>query len=660
MRIEKVVLKNYRQFRNIELSFEERTATDLHLVIGANGAGKTNILNAINWCLYGDEPHLSKDSQRLPLLNVRAIEEADSAHDEEVVSEIWARTQEGSTLVFTRKAVLRVYKGDRNPLEQDTKFEVRDTDEKGNTQILVGAEAEFCTQRFVPKAIREFFFFDGERLDSYFKEATGQHIRHAVFEISQIDLLDRVEDRLDITLKDLRRQAGRANPRIEEARNKLDKAEEDVALIDKQIQEYHNDINIAREKIIEYEEKLKGVPDTASLEEERQELTSNSKTKKELRGEKEREKEDLLFEYGVILRLWPAIEKSIRTIDEKRENKEIPPAIDDGLLREILDRRSCSICGRALDRESTIRVTDLLDKIRLSSGISQELLAMENPLRSYRDKSTRFEDQMGRATREIDTYDRDLAAIEQRREEIDRQLQGYNVDQIRAWHRERANFEELRDKTQRNLGGLEARRGSLLDDIRGLKKQLDEELKREEKAAELRKQIDFSERALGVVRKTKHTIMDQVRQEIELETKRLFFNLVWKKATFEDVNIDESYNIHLIHSMGYDCLGSAGAAERELLALSFTLALHKVSGFDSPILIDTPVARVSGQHRVNFGEVLLEVSGEKQTMLLLTPAEHSEDLAQLLDRKSSNRFVIKLSSDETEARLEVLGNGKGT
>ena len=71
MRIERVVLRNYRQFRQAQVTFRKRPDTDLHFVVGTNGTGKTNLLNAINWCLYGDEPHLAKDSEGLPLMNLK-------------------------------------------------------------------------------------------------------------------------------------------------------------------------------------------------------------------------------------------------------------------------------------------------------------------------------------------------------------------------------------------------------------------------------------------------------------------------------------------------------------------------------------------------------------------------------------------------------------
>ena len=101
LRIEKIILKNYRQFKDAEISFDKNSNNDLHIVIGRNGTGKTNILNAINWCLYGDEPHLSKDSQLLPILNLKTIEETNDIEDKDVVVEIWVSADK-NYIIFKR------------------------------------------------------------------------------------------------------------------------------------------------------------------------------------------------------------------------------------------------------------------------------------------------------------------------------------------------------------------------------------------------------------------------------------------------------------------------------------------------------------------------------------------------------------------------------
>ena len=60
MRISRLILNNYRQFGKTEIVLEKKYDHDIHIIVGTNRTGKTNILNAINWCLYNEEPHLLK------------------------------------------------------------------------------------------------------------------------------------------------------------------------------------------------------------------------------------------------------------------------------------------------------------------------------------------------------------------------------------------------------------------------------------------------------------------------------------------------------------------------------------------------------------------------------------------------------------------------
>jgi DNA sulfur modification protein DndD len=223
MRIDKIYLKNYRQFRELEIDLSEKKGYDLHIIVGTNGTGKTNILNSINWCLYNEEPHLSKDSARLPIPNIKTIEEIEDGETFPVEVEVRAEIDPDNNIRFIRKAVFR--KADKKSVtQQSSEFEVVFTDERDNTIIAQDDEAIDWVERTVPSGIREFFFFDGERLDKYFREATGQKIRHAVFQISQINLLkNELERKIEIMRRDLTNMASRANPNIEEKLKELEK-----------------------------------------------------------------------------------------------------------------------------------------------------------------------------------------------------------------------------------------------------------------------------------------------------------------------------------------------------------------------------------------------------------------------------------------------------
>jgi len=658
MRITKIILNNYRQFKDIEITFNKKSGKDLHIIIGKNGTGKTNILNALNWCLYDEEPHLSRNSQQLPLMNLQSIDEAENGDSKYVKVEVWVEIAENRYFIFTRNSIYKIYKDKKDkkyPKRQHAEFEVKFINEKGNTSIFQNEEADFFVERFVPKAIREFFFFDGERLDNYFREATTERIQHTITLISQVDLLEnKIERRLSDILRDLRKEAGKQNPKINETSINLDEKECNFKLLEEQIKECKNQIDISKKRIKGYEERLRGVPDIESLEKELYDLKVSKKYEKAALYNKIKEKQDLLFKYGKNIMLWPAIKNSIKIIEIKRKNKEIPPTIDKSLIEEILKNEVCSICGRQLDNSSRKRINNLLNEIRLSSDIAMQLLNMENPLYLIKEEIQEFRKKSNNLTQDIRNYDKILENIEKKMNQIDRKISNYDSKKIKEWYEERKRFEQICDENQKKLGIFEQRKIELLKNIKDLNEQLEKEIEKEKKITKIKNQMDFCMKSLDIVRKTKEIIMEKTREKIESETNKIFFELVWKKRTFKEININRDYNINLIHSMGYECLGTIGSAERELLALSFTLALHTISGFDSPILVDTPVARVADEHRENLGKIFLKVSKKKQIILLFTSAEYSKEISKLLDTENSSRFNFKLSANEKETGLEMI------
>ena len=116
--------------------------------------------------------------------------------------------------------------------------------------------------------------------------------------------------------------------------------------------------------------------------------------------------------------------------------------------------------------------------------------------------------------------------------------------------------------------------------------------------SELEKKIAFTKKALSIVREIEQEMMTEVKDKMTIETMDIFGRLDWKTETFDHIELDDSYNLELFDSFGYPMVGACSAAERALLALSFTLALQKVSGYDSMLFIDTPVGRVDLENRV--------------------------------------------------------------
>lgn len=141
-------------------------------------------------------------------------------------------------------------------------------------------------------------------------------------------------------------------------------------------------------------------------------------------------------------------------------------------------------------------------------------------------------------------------------------------------------------------------------------------------------------------------MMDEVRKKMEERTTYYFNELIWKKNTYARIKLDKDFQLDLIHKDGYSCVGTTSAAERALLALSFTLALHDVSDFNSLLFIDTPVARISDENRINFANVLCEVSKNKQLVMTFTPDEYSQEIRNIFEPVVRTNIELALKDEK--------------
>jgi len=648
LRIKKIILTNYRQFRNATLDLGKGQKKDLYVIIGRNGTGKTNLLNAINWCFYGTEPHLARNSQTLPMLN---LQEIDNSLMKSVKVEVFVEIERSENIRFIREKSFKLYGNNKEPTEFNETFTVY---EPGTQDFLKDEQASTKLYRLFPPTIKEFFFFDGEKLDKYFQENKGVAIKDAIFNISQLNILERIERNLETLNSELRRELGKQNPKIDELSTKREEKVNALNDINSRIDTTLDELNEAKSRIKVLREKLSGYPDVEKLEKNREEIQNKYDEKQNLLNYKKKEKQNLIFEAYKSFTLNQCIREGLDLIEEKEKNKEIPPTNDKTVLENSLKGNKCLICGRDLNKESHTYIQKIIRDTKISTEIAQILLLMKQDLLNYKEIIDNFPDKHAKINKEINIYNNDLSDFNRQLAEIHSVLGNHNIERIRLMNKELSDLEERMESTNQDLGSFRVHKERIIEEVQKLDDDIKKEAEKIDKANEIQGEITFCTKSYTIVANVKTQIMREIKEKIEMNTKDLFLNLVWKRNTFGDVKIDDSYNISVIHSLGYDCVGSLGAAERELLTLSFIIALHRVSGFDSPLLIDTPVARVSDTNRENLGKIFDEISDNKQVILLFTPDEYSEEISKLLDKTSSKRFNLILSQNEKETIFEEV------
>jgi len=509
MNIEKIIINNYRQIRDLEITFDPNKPC---IIKGVMGTGKTNFLNAINWCLYGDEPYLSKDSKNLPLINLNTVGEIQEGEKREVSIQIWIKLEDERSLIFERKQDFIIVDGENHHPSsiESSKFKAKISKDDNDYIIVDSEDAESYVDRFVPKDVRKFFFFDGERLDRYFKEATGQKIRRSIYKISQTSLLGRIEENLKKIKKEYEQEAGKSDVNVEFTRNLLNDVENSLNESKKILEENESQAESASKKIKELSAKVKDFPAVDKLKKNMDDLKSENVQKKKLMNEKLIEKQNYLFEYSKMIFLYPSIVKAMDTIREEKQAGNYPPTFDKSLIEEVLKNRKCRICGSEFEEgsEAEKNVKRVLSKIDLSTEVANKLQLMENPLNDYLEDIKKFDKKMKSITKEIERYKLDVQKNEKEISEIKNNLNGFNQDKVRQWYSELERYEKLYKENTEAAGIKKQKIKELTEDYGKLDKQIDEEISRNQKIQQIKFKIHFIQKAISTVNSSKIKVMD--------------------------------------------------------------------------------------------------------------------------------------------------------
>lgn len=663
MRLESIMLKNFRQYRDeiIEFAYSDKKR-NLTVIQGTNGAGKTNLLNAITWCLYAQEMHLGDKYKALPLMNTATIAEMQSGTVREVLVQICMRDEENKQIIITR--TLSFVKTEKGRMQQTSDHYANSPDgsvfkigRQIGREIKLDRYPEYTLSKIIPATIQEYFFFDGERLDDYFRESSGEKIRKAVFKMSQLDIMKRAIDHLGGLKSDLLRKYKGLNPEVDSIRVEIERCAEQSTEHEKQLDRQKVERRQAAEQKQEFVAKLRGssVPRIMQLDEERDKIRSDLANVRERLDELEKEKFAYLVGRAPYILGYRAIMVTKKLLESRKEAGDLPPQYRKGFVEKLIRTGTC-ICGTDISEETEHRrkVVRLLEGCDAISDMSGELMeeygritGILGSLQGFRKTQTDY----GRRIKELEA---NVVEKSKRLDQITDEIEQVDVEKIRFWEGKRQEYETIEDRLKENIGRMKYIVDQDRKKLDDLNRRLMRELEKEEKYAILRRTLDLCDETIREAEKTRDSIMEDVQMEIEEKTKKQFFRLMWKKRTYKDVTIDKEYNISVRDQSGMEAIGALSAGERQMLALSFMAALNIISGFDSFIVIDTPLARLSKSVKETLADNLSDFFEDKQVCLLVTDEEYSSQVRKKLLPSIGREYKIQFIEGPSGSKARVV------
>lgn len=644
MRIESIEIQEFRQFRNISFMFpSDSKESDLHIIYAKNGVGKTNVLNAITWCLYDSEMHLGNKSTASPKLNNQKVQELRS-HLEKgksvignaAVCILFTSDDASEQIKFQRVGYFNVTLDAVVPVR--TEFTVMHLENGEWTTIESEEDTLSLVKKNVPEEIHEYIFFDGEHLENYFTAGQLENVKNGIEELTQAKIIEKAEAAFHNYLTTvLNQQIAHSNVKdIANAQKDLDKIQSAIDESSVAIKTLTNQINKCDDEISKLDNTISGHIHVSEKAARLKEIDENIDRVKTNIAIKKGEQMAFAREYLQYFALYPSIKSLYKYIQEQDKHGKLPPRIDKFLLDSIEKHKHCCVCDQPLSDHSYNFIDELKKELEVSSETSALLNKTVVYLRQYLTRIAHYKEICDGKQKELESLENQLTTYLEEEKQLNLYLLNIpNTEAIARAIEQRKEFKKERDKIVAKRGVEEDHKKELDEQYDNQNKKLKLLIDKNEQLEKVNRQAEYCRKCRNILRETRNEVLSEARHEMEDETFNVFNQLLWKKDAFSKVEILEDYTFRLFDKYDIQTLGSCSAAERALLALSFTLALQKVSMHDSLLFIDTPIGRVDPDNRLNFIKTLCEVAETKQVILTFTPAEYDSNVCAALQNKYS-------------------------
>lgn len=643
MKLERVTLQNFRQYHDRQrLDFAKDPQRNVTVIHGVNGAGKTSLFLAINWCLYGE-----------------GTSDAGELMSKEAVS----RARDGEA-VTTSVEVVFSHNGERYLVSRrltgakrhDGSVSLHNDDGFTMTRTRYDGEAERVNNPFgmmnavLPGNVRTYFLFDGEKIDNFAKPEASDEVRYAIHNVLKLEVLTRGRRHLEDAATEYRRELKRISKG--ELRELIEQEEQIRSGRERALErreELGREIEAARRNIAGIDQRLRETQDARTLQQRRDQLEHDSKQRRaELEGLVADVRDLAGGGYTIVAR--PVVDRALTVLDGKRERGEIPSNIRRQFVEDLLDRMRC-VCGRHFEAESPEhrRLLELMSG-SLPGALEDDILETSGILRAFADKTRtlagNLDANMERRA-ELRDFIRDL---DEELDDVRRQLRGSPQEEISRLEKKRQAFEADIESYRAEKVRLEVDLENFGKEIEGLDKRIQRAKKDEHRGLLLERKMTLAQSSADAIDKMYQTFADDMRRRIEAKTGEVFKLLIWKSSHFQDLSLGPDYNLEVTDRYGSPARPELSAGERQVLSLSFITAMSRVSEEEAPLVMDTPFGRLSSHHRDSITKRLPELTD--QLVLFVTDEELRDQARRNLETRIGAEY--RLEFDRATSCTEIV------
>ncbi|HMH11241.1 MAG TPA: AAA family ATPase, partial [Candidatus Nitrosopolaris rasttigaisensis] len=622
MIFERIALVNFRQyFDRQRLEFAKDRQRKVTVIHGVNGAGKTSLLRAINWCLYGSE-YIDKVGELISKEAISRVEVSESV----TMSVELSFLHDGDRYIVKRS--LRGIKMIDANVQSDLpdEFTMVHMHEDGQSEQIKNPIGTINT--ILPSNIRSYFLFDGEQIDEFAKPESSKQVKHAIYHVFRLETLDNARKSLEAVATDYRRELkdissgelGRIADEEQKARTELERSENEQ-------QEAQEEKESVRRKMKDIEEQLGKMKSTNELQDRHDRIIKDTKQRrKELEDVTSLIRDISTCTYFSIIP--DTVKNALLFLETKREKGGIPANIKQQFVRDLINQKQC-ICGRPLTENCTeyIQLLSLINATPLDS-LEDDVLTLSATLRMFEERANNQSTHLGRQMKRRIELLNLILDLDTEADDVRYRLKASPLEEVSGLEKQRQLLQADMDNYTMTLGALNERIEKLNKYLVQLGKELLQAQKNDRKQKLLTTKLNLAQQGADAIKGDYQGHSNIIRQEVETKTKEIFRRLSWKDGYFQSIKIDKDFSLEIIDQYGKQARPDLSTGERQILSLSFITAMACIREEEAPLIIDTPFGYLSTEHRSNVTKYLPDLCD--QLVLLVTDEElHSQARANL-------------------------------
>ena len=659
MKLNYLQLCNFRQFygkmTRIKFASGERNTT---VIYGNNGAGKTSILNAFTWVLY--EKFTAAFACPELLINQRAIAEAQP----EQAIECWVELQfERDRKLYQLKRKCYANKNARQVQYSQAQLFMLVAGDDGRWYPPLEPPEDIIS-RILPASLHQYFFFDGERIDSFFRQDRGSDIAEDTKELLGVKILDRAIDHLKKarrTLQEELQELGDAETKkLLQQQIELERANEATA---KRIAEIKVEVSQLERKKSNLSGQLLEISGADEIQKLKLKLLEQKTSVEKNLIESKTELKKLLSvdSYSVFL---PSITSNfLDVLQELRDRCQLSNGLRQEFIEQLLQQQRC-LCGETLtpDSDRYEQVKSWLEKVEIKN-IEESAIRLETQVSKVESQSDDFWQRLDRIQAQIKHQYLELNRLEAEIEKANRQLKSYPNSNTQQLQQSLEQIEERVKSLILEQGENQQQqndRDRLLD---SLAQKIAKHQLTESKQKLTQKRIATAVEASDRLDEVRIRLEQQFRLALEQKVREIF-SFISFTPYIPQLSLD--YKLTLVKDTPNGKVPiAASTGENQILSLSFIGGIidrvrqwsqrNTLMGYDSstfPIVMDSPFGSLDRIYRRQVAKAIPQLAN--QLIILVTKTQWQGEVQTETEPLIGQQYVLSYYSPKADCESDCL------